>query len=137
MFVLSWILNGFVSLNYHIQNTLDTCKHFCKQSRTPWSCGLLCHVLDREVGGSNLSEPVSFSPGLRLDIFARMRPGLFFCLAESFETRTKVLLTYLREKNLQTKIRVRNIPPKMKTYFVCTKEEAKFVFTIFIETQTI
>ena len=128
MFVLSWILNGFVSLNYHIQNTLDTCKHFCKQSRTPWSCGLLCHVLDKEVGGSNLSEPVSFSPGLRLDIFARMRPGLFFCLAESFETRTKVLLTYLKEQKFADKNQGQKYPTKNENLLCLYKGRSKICF---------
>ena len=35
-------------------------------SRAPWSGGLMCHVLDREVGGSN--PGISFSPGRRLDL---------------------------------------------------------------------
>ena len=27
----------------------------CNPSRTPWSCGLICHGLDRKVEGSNLA----------------------------------------------------------------------------------
>ena len=29
-------------------------------SRTPWSCGLIRHALDREVRGSNLAAAVKF-----------------------------------------------------------------------------
>ena len=29
--------------------------------RAPWSCGLMLHVLEREVGGSDRSESVFFS----------------------------------------------------------------------------
>ena len=36
------------------------------QSRETWSCCLMNHVLDGEVGGSNLGESVSFLPGCRL-----------------------------------------------------------------------
>ena len=30
------------------------------KSRTPWSCGLICHVLDREVRGLNLAAAAKF-----------------------------------------------------------------------------
>ena len=32
----------------------EKCKHV-EQRRTPWSCGLIRHVLDPEVGGLNLA----------------------------------------------------------------------------------
>ena len=37
-------------------------------SRALWSCGLKHHILNWEVGGSNLDESLSFSPGHRLDL---------------------------------------------------------------------
>ena len=53
-----WVYNSFCSLPHEKNVALWNEKS--KQSRAPWSCGLICHVLDREVGDSNLGLALFF-----------------------------------------------------------------------------
>ena len=46
------------TLGYDV--TLHAIRQIEQRGRAPWSCGLICHVLDREVGGSNLGAAFFF-----------------------------------------------------------------------------
>ena len=46
----------------------ETKQEWLRPSSAPWSCGLIRHVLDQEVGGSNPGKSESSFPGGRLDL---------------------------------------------------------------------
>ena len=53
------LTNSFCFVLYG--KTKRCCKYFLWSGRAPWSCGLMHHVLDREVGCSNFSKGINMS----------------------------------------------------------------------------
>ena len=76
--------NDDLNLTVNIKTNNKRCRALC-------SCGLMRHVLDREVGGSNPGESVSFSPGCRLDLTC-----LFF-----WTRRITIIMSYEMNSDLK------------------------------------